>query len=108
MIVAESLSLFPENIAGKLISQDDSCQAGLLVGLPLVILTTIKFLEVLSELRGNLSVNLGGGHEPLLETLGLGGFTPVDTLAKPEIKDLGDFWPRKKGFGTGLHKLYLL
>ena len=108
MIVAEGLSLLPENVAGQLISHDDSSEAGLLVGLPLVVFTTIQFLEVLSELSSNLSVNLGGGHEPLLETLGLGGFTPVDTLAKPEIKDLGDFWPRKKGFGTGLHKLYLL
>ena len=108
MIVAEGLSLLPENVAGQLISQDDSCEAGLLVGLPLVVLTTIQFLEVFSELSSNLCVNLRGGHEPLLKALRLGGFTPVDTLAKPEIKDLGNSRPRKKGFSTGLHKLYLL
>ena len=100
MIVTEGLSLLPENFAGKLISQDDSSEAGFLVYLPLVVLTTIQFLEVLSELSSYLSVNFGGGHEPLLETLRLGGFTPVDALAKPEIKDLGNSRPRKKGFST--------
>ena len=85
MIVAEGLSLFPENVTRQLIRQDDGSEAGLLVGLPVVVLTTIQFLEVISELSGNLSVNLGGGHEPLLETFRLGGLVPVDALAKPEI-----------------------
>ena len=95
MIVAECLSLLSENVAGQLISQDDGSETGLLVSLPLIVLTTIQLLEVLFKLSGNLCVNLGGRHEPLLETLRLGGFVPVDILAKPEIKDLGNSRPRK-------------
>ena len=93
MIVGEGLCLLPEDVAGQLISQDYSSEAAFLVSLPLIVLTTIQFLEVFSELRGNVCVNLGRRHKPLLKTLGLGGFTTVETLAKPEIKDCGDSWP---------------
>ncbi len=87
MIVAEGLSLLPEDVAGQLISQDHSSEAAFLVRLPLLVLATIQFLEVFSELRGNVCVNLGRRHEPLLKTLGLGGIIPVEALSKPEIKD---------------------